>query len=129
MSILKNSLAAASVWRVTYKQTHQDPGYANEIFRLFTSYKTDFNERKFTTYIEVANWLRDHSIIRSSTRDYLCEPWPIDKFTLVLNNKEIEVIKKNEDGFFYIDVDILYEVYDIKDEAPIEKEVELVSLL
>ena len=102
-----------------------NPSYFPELLKTKIKY---FNDKKCKTFKDLLHQLYSFAVISESTYTSLKDK-NVTSLTLKdSKNNIVEPILKDEEGNFYIDLDVFYSALDIKDIEAEELEIEPLSL-
>lgn len=102
-----------------------NPSYFQELLKTKIKY---FNDKKCKTFKDLLYQLYSFAVISESTYASLKDK-NVTSLTLKdSKNNIVEPILKDEEGNFYIDLDVFYSALDIKDIEAEELEIEPLSL-
>ena len=102
-----------------------NPSYFQDLLKNKIKY---FNDKKYKTLKDVLYQLYSFAVISESTYASLKDK-NVTSLTLKdSKNNIVEPISRDEEGNFYIDLDVFYSALDIKDIEAEELEVEPLSL-
>ena len=102
-----------------------NPSYFQDLLKNKIKY---FNDKKYKTLTDLLRQLYSFGVINESTYTSLKDK-NVTSLTLKdSKNNIVEPILKDEEGNFYIDLDVFYSALDIKDIEAEELEIEPLSL-